>query len=95
MINVNDKWCINVDKYNFMPVLKKNVRTRIKNGVEVTECPSESYHPTLEGALEWICERETNEALSEGSPSLAEAVGIIKSEKKKYSELLTKLIRGE
>lgn len=95
LIQVNDKWCIDVDRYNYSPVLTKNIRRRIKDGVEVTECSRESYHTSLEAALSWICERETNEALSKGSPSLAEAVGIIRDEKKKFSELLTKLIRGE
>lgn len=89
MIDVNERWIIDVDEYNYMPARKNKGYIDKKTGA--TKYPHGAYFNRLSDAITYIIRQDVRAGLSDGVYGLGEAVRHIVEITDEYSELFAKI----
>lgn len=102
MIQINDKYAIDVDSYNFTLQKKLNATVKVKgveqldeNGDPIPQYQSIGYYNTLEKALDGFAHLYTRDALIDGGKmTVSEAIQIIERSNDEVKALIKDVSKG-
>ena len=102
MIQINDKYVIDVDAYNFTLQKKLNAAVKVKgveqldeNGKPIPQYQSVGYYNTLEKALDGFAHLYVREALIDsGKMTIGEAIQIIERSNAEVKALIKDVSKG-
>ena len=101
MIQINDKWAIDVDTYNY--VLEKKLKSTLKvkgveqldeNGNPIPQYQVVGYFGSFGDALRWLGKLYTRDALIDGGDmTLGDAICIVEHSESKLERLIKEAVK--
>lgn len=101
MIQINDKWAIDIDTYNY--VLEKKLKSTLKvkgveqldeNGNPIPQYQVVGYFGSFGDALRWLGKLYTRDALIDGgNMTLGDAICIVEHSESKLERLIKEAVK--